>query len=81
MLKFLDYAVELFFLWLLYKLVFEFIIPIYHSARQFRKQVHEVKQHMENHFQGHAETTTAQHPSSSSLQTKEGEYIEFEELK
>ena len=78
--KLLDYAVEIFFLWLLYKLIFEFIIPVYHTTRQFRKQVHEVKQQMEDHFQQRSEP--ASRPQTApQVQEKEGEYIEFEELK
>ncbi len=76
----LEYAIELFFLWLFYKLIFEFIIPLIHTARQFRKQVHQVKQQMEDHYQQRPEPDSRSQ-ASAHVQEKEGEYIEFEELK
>jgi hypothetical protein len=62
----------------LYKLVFDFIIPVYRTGRQIRKQFNDVKQRMEgqDHFSNIPEPKT-----SSAADNKAGEYIDFEEVK
>lgn len=78
-----DFAVELFFVWLFYKLVVEFIIPVYRSTRQIRKQMHEVHRNMQDQFRDHQQTgmPVNQPQEAASSHEKEGEYIEFEEVK
>ena len=70
--------------WLLYKLIFDLIIPIYRSTKivrsKFREMQEQMQQHMNQQPQNPFSTDTAQ-PSSSKPDSKEGEYIEFEEVK
>ncbi|WP_212001050.1 hypothetical protein [Chitinophaga sp. HK235] len=76
----------MFFAWLLYKLVFDFIIPVYRSTKAVRKQMSDIQQHMRQQYeeqqsaQGQA---TQQAPPVSRPASKPGkdDYIDFEEIK
>lgn len=68
---------ELFLIYLLYKFIFDFIIPIYESSKKIRKQFGEMQEKMDNdikNYQGHSGPTQ---PAPK----KEGDYIDFEEIK
>ena len=69
----------LFLAYLLYNLVFKFIIPIYRTTRQVKKGFREMQERMQQH------TQPSNQQSHSSKQKepkgKEGEYIDFEEVK
>ena len=70
---------ELFIIYLLYKLIFDFIIPVYESSKKIKKQFGEMHDKMQNdikNYQGH------QAPAQSEpAPKKEGDYIDFEEVK
>lgn len=70
---------ELFLFYLLYKLIFDFIIPIYNSSKKIKKQFGEMQDKMQNDINKYQnrESTVKTEPSSK----KEGDYIEFEEVK
>lgn len=71
---------ELFLIYLLYKLIFDFIIPVYESSKKIKKQFGEMQDKMQNdikNFQGHQNATQPAEPPAK----KEGDYIEFEEIK
>ncbi|MEO9144024.1 MAG: hypothetical protein ABI237_00575 [Ginsengibacter sp.] len=69
---------EFFLFYLLYKLIFDFIVPIYKSTKKIRKQFGEMQEKTQNDthtYQGH------QNPSQPApAAKKEGDYIEFEEI-
>ncbi len=74
-------AFELFVLYLLYKLVFELIIPVAKTTKQVKKQFVDMSAQMQEKMKqnqtsgyGNAKTTA---PSS----TKNEDYIDFEEVK
>lgn len=70
-------AFELFLIYLLYKFIFDFIIPIYQSSKRIKKQFGEMQEKMDNdikNYQGHS------NPSQATSK-KEGDYIDFEEIK
>lgn len=74
---------ELFVLYLLYKLVFDFIIPVYQTTRQVKKQFGDMQskmqEQMNRHQPGSAPTNfTAEQPTPKS---KDEDYIDFEEVK
>ncbi|HKC35949.1 MAG TPA: hypothetical protein VKB95_07795 [Chitinophagaceae bacterium] len=78
MLRYLFYA---FLIYLAYRLVFHFIIPIYKTTRQVKKQFSEMHGRMEDHMnqqQAHQQTST---PSPENKKEQAGDYIDFEELK
>lgn len=74
--------IELFVLYLLYKLIFDFIIPVYQTTKQVKQKVGEMqskmaeqmKQQQSSQFSG---STQQQAPPKASKE----DYIEFEEIK
>ena len=72
-------AAELFLIYILYKLIFEFIIPVYHSTQKIRKQFAEMQSKMQQDMNVHATRATVAEPEPTIK--KEGDYIEFEEVK
>jgi len=78
MLRYLFFA---FLIYLAYRLVFHFIIPIYKTTRQVKKQFREMHSRMEdqmNQQQANEQTSTL-HTENKKEQV--GDYIDFEELK
>ena len=72
---------ELFVLYLVYKLIFDFIIPVYQTTRQVKQKVGEMQQKMNEHMkQQQANQFTSKDKDPSPKPGKE-DYIEFEELK
>ena len=78
MLRFLLYA---FLIYLAYRLVFHFIIPVYKTTRQVKKQFREMHSRMEdqmNQYQANQQNPT---PQPENKKEQAGDYIEFEEVK
>ena len=71
-------AFELFILYLLYKLVFELIIPVVKTTKQVKKQFGEMHDKMNQQQENPSYRTkdTAAQPK-----TKNEDYIDFEEVK
>ncbi|WP_291908638.1 DUF4834 family protein [Chitinophaga sp. CB10] len=86
MLKTLIY---LFLAWLLYKLVFDFIIPIYRSTKVVRRQMADMQEAMRQQYeqqqaaqQGYSTQQQQQPPvSRPAPKPDKGDYIDFEEIK
>ena len=84
---FFRYLLYAFLIYMAYRLVFHFIIPVFKTTRQVKKQFREMHSRMEeqmNRQSGFA--NAAQHPEpdqskKSSAKENPGDYIEFEELK
>ena len=78
-------AAELFLIYILYKLIFEFIIPVYQSTKKIRKQFGEMHSKMQadmNSYQSQQTSSQTVKPQTNApQQKKEGDYIEFEEVK
>jgi hypothetical protein len=80
-------------LYLLYKLIFDFILPVYQTTKRVRKQFREVQSTMQAQMQAHMQAQqNAQRnsspggfssPNSSSKRSggAVGDYIDFEEIK
>lgn len=73
---------ELFVFYLIYKFIFDFIIPIYQTSKQVKQKVGEMQrtmnEHMKQQQQAQANTTPSQ-PASTAK--KNEDYIDFEEVK
>jgi len=70
-------AGELFLLYLLYKLIFNFIIPVYQSSLRIKKQFGEMQDKMQDHMNKNQQT-----PSKNGSQSKiKEDYIDYEEIK
>jgi heme exporter protein D len=75
------YLLYAFLIYLAYRLVFNFIIPIYKTTRQVKKQFREMHSRMEdqmNQQQANQQTST---PHTENKKEQVGDYIDFEELK
>ena len=80
MARYVFYALVAF---LLYKLVFDFIIPIFRTTRKLRSDFKQAKQQMEDQYnrqQGHP-SPDADKVKTSGASSKIGEYIDFEEVR
>ena len=71
-------AAELFLIYILYKLIFEFIIPVYQYAKKIRKQFGEMHSKMQQDINAYGSRPAAE---PETIVKKEGDYIEFEEVK
>jgi hypothetical protein len=77
--KFFETAAELFLLYLLYKFIFDFIIPIYESSKKIKKQFGDMQDKMQNDMKNYQNQPRPTQPEPASK--KEGDYIDFEEVK
>ncbi|HEV7333933.1 MAG TPA: hypothetical protein VGN63_23065 [Flavisolibacter sp.] len=75
-LSFLFYA---FLLYLLFKLVVNFILPVYRTTKQVKKSFREMQQKMQE--QQSAAYQQQQNQPSPKKQEPLGDYIDFEEVK
>ena len=76
---------ELFIIYLLYKLVFDFILPVYRASKRMGDQMRDMKQKMQdqqqrqNYQEDSYVNTTASKQAPAKAAGKD--YIEFEEIK
>lgn len=82
MIKFL---LILFFGWLLYKLVFGFILPVYHSTKHVRQQMNDMQQRMRQQYEEQQASAQQSQHTSSNIPPRptadKGDYLDFEEIK
>ncbi|PUZ26651.1 hypothetical protein GA0116948_102185 [Chitinophaga costaii] len=73
--------------YLLYKFVFNFLLPVVRTTRQVRRQMHDMQQHMQEQFRQQQQPQQSMHnnmnqgTSSQPKRPIEGDYIDFEEVK
>jgi hypothetical protein len=82
--RFLEVVLELLFIYFLYRLVFDFIIPIYRSSRKVHEHMKDMQQRMEDqirHEQQYRRSSQAPPPPPPEVKAKEDEYIDYEEVK
>ena len=75
--KILLYA---FLIYLGYKIIFQFIIPVYRTTRQVKKQFREMNERMNEYTKQQGEQS-APEKEPKITKDKPGDYIEFEEIK
>lgn len=73
-------AFELFALYFLYKLIFDFIIPLAKTTKQVKKQFSSMQQQMQEK-QAQFNATQQQTNTNTKPTTKKDDYIDFEEVK
>lgn len=76
----------IFLLWLFYKIVFDFIVPVYQSTKQVRQQMHDIQDRMREQFQQQQRAQQAAEQQQQRATTQQrpadkGDYIDFEEVK
>jgi sortase (surface protein transpeptidase) len=73
---------ELFVLYLLYKVIFDFIIPIYQTTKQVKQKVGEMQQKMNEHQRQENPTYKPfNEEKTRPTKSKNDDYIEYEEVK
>jgi Sec-independent protein translocase protein TatA len=81
----LKYAFLIFILWLLYKIVFDFIVPVYQSTKHVRKQMGDIQEHLRRQYQqqeqAQKQAAQAQQQYTAPKKTDKGDYLDFEEVK
>lgn len=76
----------IFVFYMLYKLIFEFIIPVYNASKRMKDQVGQMQQKMREEqerqqYQRNGYVDTNADKSSSQGKPVEKDYIDFEEVK
>jgi hypothetical protein len=74
-------AFELFALYLLYKLIFDFIIPVYKTTKQVKKQFNQMSAQMRDKMNQQETQYSNTTVNTSKSKTEHDDYIEFEEVK
>jgi Sec-independent protein translocase protein TatA len=78
-------AFELFALYVLYKLIFDFIIPLANTTKQVKKQFTDMNAQMQQKMKQQQNEQPVNNYSTSKTapinKTKNDDYIEFEEIK
>ena len=84
---------QILLIYLLYRLVVNFIIPMYRNISRFRKQFRGMQDNMHQQFEqqkqnqqqfqqnSQPQQNTREQKKQDTVSSKEGEYIEFEEIK
>lgn len=76
---------ELFVLYLVYKLIFDFIIPVYQTTKQVNKKMGEMQSKMNDHLNKQSAGSGGQSNTGNSAEKAarpaREDYIEFEEVK
>jgi Sec-independent protein translocase protein TatA len=78
MLRYLFYA---FLIYLTYRLIFHFIIPIYKTTKQVKKQFREMHSRMEDNINQQQANQQTVPPTQEDKKAQAGDYIDFEEVK
>ena len=73
-------AFELFVIYILYKLIFEFIIPVFNTTRQMKQKMNEMHQKMQAQ-ENPATPDAAVKNTTTSQKSYADDYIEYEEIK
>jgi sortase (surface protein transpeptidase) len=72
---------ELFVLYLLYKLIFDFIIPVYQTSKQVKQKVGEMQNQMNEHMKQQQPGSFSPDDKQDAPKPGKEDYIEFEEVK
>lgn len=74
-------AGEIFAIYLLYKLIFEFIIPIYNATKKVKRQFGEMQSGMDAQLNKFKQQQQANAKSTQESSVKKEDYIDYEEIK
>ena len=66
----------------LYKLIFDFIIPVYRTSRKIRRRFRDMNQQMQEKMNQYNQQQNGEQPSpQAKKQASDKDYIDFEEVK
>ena len=66
---------------MLYKLVFDFIIPVYRASKRMKDQVGQMQQKMQEQQQRQQKETVVVNSKVTTSKASNSDYIDFEEVK
>ncbi|HYF32797.1 MAG TPA: hypothetical protein VD993_16840 [Chitinophagaceae bacterium] len=68
---------------ILYKLIFDFIIPVYRTSRQIRRRFRDMNQQMQDRMNQYNQQQQQQQrePAPKSKSSSDKDFIDFEEVK
>ena len=70
---------ELLVLYIFYKLIFDFVIPVYKTSKQVKKKVDEMQSQMNE--QNRQQQSQFAHQNEPASKPRREDYIDFEEVK
>jgi len=76
----LCHGLELLVFYLVYKLIFDFIIPVYKTTKQVNRKMGEMQSKMNEHMNQQG-TQFNSNPNEKEAKPAKEDYIEFEEVK
>jgi hypothetical protein len=77
----LGFLFLVFVIYLGYRLLFDFILPVYRTTRRIKKGFREMHERMNQHTQPYDQQTDDRSRNQSNDKGSTGEYIDFEEIK
>ena len=76
---------EIFFfgivIYVAYKIIFNFIVPVSHAGKQMRQQFRNMNEHTQQQADQFQQESTQPHHAEQKSKSVVGDYIEFEEIK
>jgi hypothetical protein len=72
---------EILLIYILYKLIFDFIIPIYKTTKRVKKQVHEMNAKMQEQMNTYNKQQNSPPKTNTAETVKKEDYIDYEEIK
>ena len=72
---------EILLIYILYKVIFDFIIPLYQTTKRVKRQVHEMNARMQEQMNAQNKQQTSAPQSNPKETVKKEDYIEYEEIK
>lgn len=79
--RLLEIALEVIFIYFLYKLVFDFIIPVYQSGKKMHDNIKNMQDQMQGRMNQQQQNRYDAPPPPKQNSIEEGDYIDFEEVK
>ena len=82
--KFLELIGELVVIYILYKLIFSFIIPLYNAGKQMKGKMSEMQERMQQQQRAQGEQQRQQPPTQAAkepIKISKDDYIDYEEVK
>ena len=70
---------ELFLLYVLYKFIFEFVIPIYQTTKNIKRKMSDIQEKMNENATNQAFSETTKKNNTSAV--SDSDYIDYEEVK
>ena len=68
-------------IYLIYKIIFDFIVPVSHAGKQMKQQFKDVHENMQQQAENYQQQSERQNKTQPKSKKVVGDYIDFEEVK